>query len=483
ILIDKDNEPHVADFGLAISDADQRQRAKHVAGTPAYMAPEQVRGESHRLDGRADLWSLGAILYELLTNRLPFGGETVEQIFDEIQFRDPKPPRQIDDSISPELEWVCLKCLSKQVTQRYTTAMDLARDLHQALESSANFDPRVTPRHLAGEAGYAAAGGRTRTGLLPERVPAHAAPQTNLSTSATSFIGRRHELDELSKLLIDPQAWLVTLIGPGGIGKTRIAQQVGRELLPQFPGGCWFAELEEARTAPGIAHAVAQAFGVPLTGSEPPEQVVANVLEYRRPLLLILDNFEQAVAFAQATVGLWRGRAPHVRFLATSRSPLGLAGERHFELGPLSAPTAGPARPTEVAAFDSVKLFRERACEVSPEFVLDDENSQAVAQICHELEGIPLAVELAAARIKVLRPVQIASKLGQKFQLLQSSRRDLAPRQQTLQGAIDWSYTLLGDWEQQAFMQCSVFRGGFSLEAAEAVIDLASFPQAPLTMD
>jgi non-specific serine/threonine protein kinase len=477
-LIDEQDEPHVADFGLTISEADQRRRTRNVAGTPAYMAPEQVRGESHRLDGRADLWSLGAVLYELLTGRLPFHGNNLDELFDEIQHRDPKPPRQIDDSISPDLEWICLKCLAKEAGQRYTTAMDLARDLYDALGSMSRHASGAMASRLGTRPGESSHSGSSSRGAFPP---------TNLVVSPTNFIGRQRELAELKELVCQPTTWLLTLLGPGGIGKTRLSQQLGRELLEEFPGGCWFAELERAHGAAEIAHAVAHALDVPLTSSEPPEQAVANVLEYRRPLLLLLDNFEQAAEHAQATVGLWRQRAPHVKFLATSRSLLNLTGERQYELGPLTLPadpsTSGMPAPAELANCDSVRLFCDRASQVQPGFELNEQNAAAVAEICRGLDGIPLAVELAAARVKVLEPRQVASKLVQRFQLLQSSRKDLPARQRTLLGAIDWSYGLLNEWEKQAFMQASVFRGGFFLDAAEAVIDLSAFADAPLTMD
>jgi predicted ATPase/class 3 adenylate cyclase len=309
---------------------------------------------------------------------------------------------------------------------------------------------------------------------------------TNLPAPTTSFIGRERELRALSDLLAEEAVRLVTLTGPGGTGKTRLALRLGHELLDRHEGGVWFADLTGATTAAGVANAVAQAFGVPLAGQGPPERAVADLLEYRRPLLLILDNFEQVVEHAPATVGLWRERAPHVRFLVTSRSLLGLAGEREVPVAPLSAPARGTLRLTRaklVEAFDGIKLFLDRAREARPGFALDDTNATAVAQICADLEGIPLAIELAAARIRILTPEEIRAKLAQRFQLLRSSRRDLAPRQQTLLGALSWSYDLLADWEREVFLQACAFRGGFFLDAAEAVIDLAAFPDAPQAMD
>jgi len=309
---------------------------------------------------------------------------------------------------------------------------------------------------------------------------------TNLPVPTTSFIGRDRELRELADLVADAGVRLVTLTGPGGTGKTRLALRLGHELLDRHEGGVWFADLTEATTAAGVANAVAQAFGVPLAGKGPPERAVADLLAYRRPLLLVLDNFEQLVDHAPATIGLWRERAPHVRFLVTSRSLLGLAGEREFPVAPLSAPARGTvrlARAALVEAFDGIKLFLDRAREARPGFTLTDANASAVAQICSELDGLPLAIELAAVRVRILGPEEIRLKLDQRFQLLRSSRRDLGRRQQTLLGAIEWSHDLLADWEREAFLQACAFRGGFFLDAAEAVIDLAAFPDAPPAMD
>jgi serine/threonine protein kinase/predicted ATPase len=489
ILIDREQQPHVADFGLVICEQDQSVQAGQVSGTPAYMAPEQVRGEKHRLDGRADLWALGVMFYEMLTGRRPFSGPSVHDLFDEILHREPKPPRQIDDGIPMDMEWICLKCLAKGVGDRYTTGMDLLLDLQHAIEE---LEPDPQPGHMPGRQSTRAPGRgsvdrpwdlRSSSMRSISSQTSRTVRPTNFPAIASSFVGRDREVADLSALLHADNR-MVTIVGPGGIGKTRVALRVGEELLQQMAGGCWFADLREATSVAGVAHAVAGALGVPLTSNEPSEEVVANILEYRKPLLLILDNFEQAVEHAEATLGQWRARAPQVWFLVTSRAGLGLAGEREYELGPMPVPPLD-ARPVpgELEAFDSVRLFCDRAQELQPEFRLDTGNAPFVAAICAGLEGIPLAVELAAARIKILSPNQIAQKLGQKFQLLQSTRRDLAPRQQTLWNTIDWSYELLNEGEKQAFLQACVFRGGFFLDAAESVLDLSRFPGGGMTLD
>lgn len=340
---------------------------------------------------------------------------------------------------------------------------------------------------------------------------------TNLPYQPTTFVGRRAEWQELVAILKEGRAALVTLTGPGGTGKTRLSLRVGNELLDYFEGGVWFADLSECTTAQAVCAQVAAAFGVPLTGPEPPEQIIGAVLEYRKPHLLILDNFEQVVEPCALVLASWLKRARHARVLVTSRVLLGIAGEREYRLEPMRVPPrlkrVGSADPisslagadeSEVLAdadaggpgtaqrpqhavrlsqYDVVRLFVERAREVSPGFTLGDENAPDIADLCIELEGHPLAIELAAARVKMMSPRAIVDRLSRKFDLLRSSRRDLPRRQQTLEGAIDWSWDLMKEHEREALCQACVFRGGFFVEQGEETLDLSAFPEAPLAVD
>jgi predicted ATPase len=311
-------------------------------------------------------------------------------------------------------------------------------------------------------------------------------PPSNLPVPANSFVGRGRESRELARLLAGGTGTtLVTLCGPPGTGKTRLAIEVGRKLLASFPGGCWLADLAETRTAADIAQAVAEAFGVPLMGNVAPVDGVASFLEYRRPLLLLLDNFEQIVEHAPVTLGPWRRKAPQVSFLVTSRSLLGLAGEREYHLDPLPIPHEEPSSMTvmEIGAYESVKLFEDRARQVRPLFALDEKNARAVGEICARLDGIPLAIEMAAARVRILQPVELLERLSLRFDVLRSHRRDVHRRHQTLLAAIEWSYALLEPCEKEGFLQASIFRGGFFLDAAEAVLDLSAYPNAPQVLD
>ncbi|KAF0244153.1 MAG: adenylate/guanylate cyclase domain-containing [Planctomycetota bacterium] len=295
---------------------------------------------------------------------------------------------------------------------------------------------------------------------------------TNLPVQTTTFVGREHELRELEALFTSG-ARLVTLTGTAGVGKTRLAVRVGAELLGRFAGGCWFADLLEAGSAgdggSALAGVAAQALGVAVGGGAAIEQVAA-VLSARRSLLLILDTWDVARPGAAEALKSWMSKAPELRVLATGRSATGLQGEHEMRVEPFPVPAR--ARPE-----DAVRLFVERAREAKPEFSLTLESEEDVAAICRELEGIPLAIELAAARVKIMQPAMMRRKLGQKFQLLKSARQDAAQRQLTLAGAIEWGLETLSPEERRVFLRLSVFRGGFLAEYAAQVVGPEATPE------
>ena len=302
---------------------------------------------------------------------------------------------------------------------------------------------------------------------------------TNLPAQATNFIGRRREWKELASLVMEDDVRMITLTGPGGIGKTRLSLRVGSEVLDEYKGGVWFVELEEATTPEAVGARVAATLGIPV-GTSGPIEAVASALEVRDETLLILDNFEQVVHAAPETLGLWMKRAGKTKAIVSSRVLLGISGEREYPLDPLPDPRE---EKVAYAERDAVRLFVDRAVGANARFELSDDNAPDIVEVCAQLDGIPLAIELAAARAKVMKPRQIRERLAKRFQLLRSNRRDVPGRQQTLEGAIDWSYDLLEPWERAAFCQSCIFRGGFTLESAESVIDLFEFDDAPLAMD
>ncbi|MBP6777539.1 MAG: tetratricopeptide repeat protein [Piscinibacter sp.] len=290
----------------------------------------------------------------------------------------------------------------------------------------------------------------------------------NLAAERDAFVGRAAELRALAQRL-DAGTRLLTIVGPGGTGKTRLVTRYGHAWLGDWPGGVAFCDLSEARSIEGIHFAVALALGVPLARGDASQQL-GHAIAARGRCLVILDNFEQIAAHAPATLGRWLDRAAEASFLVTSRESLHLAGEEVFAVEPLAL------------ADEAVELFAARARARQPGFEITPANRAAVADIVRLLDGLPLAIELAAARIRVLSPAQIVARLQDRFRLL-AGARGVAARQATLEAAIDWSWNLLAPWEQAALAQCSVFDGGFTLEAAEALLDLSAWPEAGPAID
>ena len=316
---------------------------------------------------------------------------------------------------------------------------------------------------------------------LPSAFPplrSEATRRHNLPVALNSFVGRGRDLEQLDGLLVGSR--LLTLTGVGGAGKTRAALELAARNLDRFPDGAWLVELSRVRDPALVPAEVAGALGMlsgaPSEGPTALEEWLGECLVPRR-LLLVLDNCEHLVEAAARLAHLVLSGAPEITILATSREMLGLPGEVVFPLPPLSLPAANATSLDELAASDAVSLFCERARAAQPGFGLSEANSAAVAQICRRLDGIPLALELAAARLRVLGAQQVAQRLDQRFQLLTEGGRTATERHHTLRAAIDWSYDLLPESEQATLRRLSVFPGTFDLEAAEAVVgDVSTEP-------
>ncbi|HJP66528.1 MAG TPA: NB-ARC domain-containing protein [Actinomycetota bacterium] len=292
------------------------------------------------------------------------------------------------------------------------------------------------------------------------------AARGNLPPQLTTFVGRRQEVDAVKEILRTRR--LVTLTGPGGTGKTRLSLQAARELEGDFPGGAYFVALASIREPELVMPTVAQALGVREVPNEAPIQTLTNYLGDRRTLL-VLDNFEQVLG-AAADVGALLAGAPGTHVIVSSREPLQIQGEQEHPVPPLGLPDPRHLPPLDsLSQFESVALFIERARSVRPDFEVTNQNAPAVAEICARLDGLPLAIELAAARVKLLSPEAILSRLEHSLALLAGGARDLPARQQTLRGAIEWSYDLLDEDERRLFARLSVFAGGWSLEAADRI--------------
>lgn len=289
----------------------------------------------------------------------------------------------------------------------------------------------------------------------------------NLPAELTSFVGRRHELAEIRRLFTT--STLVTLTGPGGVGKTRLVLRAAAGLTKAFPDGVWLVELGEVTDPELIPQAVAEALMLrDHTGLTTIDSLVANLAEAR--LLLILDNCEHLVSHAAKLADTLRRTCPHLRILATSREPLGIEGETTIRVHPLPVPD--PHQPVALKGlpqFDAVNLFAERAVAAVPDFVVDESNQDAVLRIVSQLDGVPLALELAAARLRTLSPEELADRLSDRYRVLTGGSRVAPARHQTLRMCVDWSYTQCTPLEQTLWSRLSVFMGGFELDAAEGI--------------
>ncbi len=446
VLLAADGRVKLTDFGLARSAAVPRTTPDGpLVGTPFYLAPEQALGQT--IDGRADLYALGVLLYELVTGRLPFTGDDPLLIIAQHVHAPVTAPSVHRPDLPAALEAVILRLLAKAPDDRYPTAEAVAQALAGLADDHAP-RPGTRLRH-------------------------------NLPLQLTRFIGREREITTVREQLAAHR--LVTLVGPGGSGKTRLALQLAAELerdQAAFPDGLWLVELAPITNAALLTQTVAALLGV---RDEPSHPLLPSLVEHLRgrALLLILDNCEHLVEACAQFVETVLRSCPRVAVLATSREALGIPGEAPQRLPSLAAPDPNRLPPLEtLAQIESVRLLVDRISVVQPAFTLTDANAGAVAQICHRLDGLPLALELAAARARAMTVEQIAARLDDRFRLLTGGSRTALPRQQTLRALIDWSWDLLTEPERTLLRRLTVFASGWTLEAAEKVCAWSVDPDA-----
>jgi non-specific serine/threonine protein kinase len=418
-----------------------------VLGTPAYMAPEQCRGEA--ADTRSDVYALGCVLYEMLTGRPPFVGPGPVELLAQHLTEHPPRPSELAGEIAPSLDATLLRALAREPDQRHPSVDAFARELG-----------------VLGAAGSHAATGGTPAGSGAQQAPA-ASERTpnNLPRPVTRFVGRQQQLVEVRAWL--ERARLLTLVGPGGIGKTRLALEVARGALGPYADGAWLVELDAVTDPSLVPQTVARALGVREEAEREPAETLRAWLCDKR-ILLVLDNCEHvAETCAELTQRLLDASAG-LRVLSTSREPLGIRGEVIWRVPPLAVPEAATSV-TEALSSEAVRLFADRAELSRPGFDIGEETAPTVAALCRRLEGIPLAIELAAARMQVLSVEQILARLDARFRLLTSGARAAPSRQRTLRATLDWSYDLLDDEERALLRRLSVFSGGATIDAVEAV--------------
>ena len=451
LMVSSDGTAKVLDFGLAKLRGDNRHPDSNattsiselgtIMGTIGYMSPEQTTGGE--VDFRSDQFSFGSVLYEMVTGLPAFQKKTHAETTAAILRDEPERIGSRMLQAPPPFIWIVERCLAKDPAQRYASTRDLARDLAAVRERLADAPARQ-----------------------PEPRP------SNLPVQRTALIGREPEAAALRQLLSREDVRLVTLTGPGGIGKTRLALHVAGEIASEFPGGVCFLALAAVREPVLVASAIASAVGVSESGNQLPLESLKEYLSgLTQPMLLLLDNFEHLVSAASVVADLLT-IGPKLKAMVTSQAPLHVYGEHEFPVPPLALPDLKSMPPLEMLSrLPAVALFVDRARAVKHDFGLTKENAHAVAAICARLDGLPLAIELAAARIKLLSPSAMLARLESRLNLLTGGALDLPTRQQTLRSTVDWSYSLLNASEQTLLRRLSVFTGGCTLEGVEAVCD------------
>ena len=447
VMLTRDGRVKVLDFGLAklaATEPDpeltQAMAGLHsvegqVVGTVPYMAPEQIRGEA--VDERTDLFALGIVLYELASGTRPFAGATPADISSAILRDAPKPLASVRGDLPADLERIITRCLEKVPQERFQSATDVAHELRRVRMTQEGGD--IAKRDA--------------------RTP------NNLPTERTSFVGRDREMAECRRLFEESR--LLTLTGIGGCGKSRLALKLAEGWLASHRDGVWFVDLAPLTDEGRVAETIAAVLGVrEQAGTSPLESLRLHMRG--RKLVVVLDNCEHLLSACTTVVDALLNTEIHM--LITSREGLGVNGERLFALSPLGVPQEGASHDVSVVeAAESVRLFVERARLALPGFTLVAQNAGAIAEISRRLDGIPLAIELAAARVKILSVEQIRARLDDRFRLLTGSSRAGLPRHQTLHAAIQWSYDQLSADEQRLIRGLAVFAGGWTLEGAAHV--------------
>ncbi|WP_016883684.1 MULTISPECIES: protein kinase domain-containing protein [unclassified Rhodococcus (in: high G+C Gram-positive bacteria)] len=459
ILLTDYGEPALTDFGIAHISGGFETATGIVTGSPAFTAPEVLGGAAP--SPASDIYGLGATLFCAVTGHAAFERRSGEQVVAQfIRITTESAPDLRDHGIADDVATVIEQAMAGRPEDRQPSAAVLGERLREIQRS------RGLP---AGDMALHA-----RATVEPDlssqgQFPTHSSRRErgNLPLELSSFVGRRHEITEAKNLLASSR--LLTLVGIGGVGKTRLALRLATSIHREFADGAWLVELDEVRTESRLIDVVASTLGVRDQTDRSLREIILDVLSSRE-LLLVLDNCEQVVdAVADLATALLQCN-PNLRILATSREPLAIAGEATLRVPPLTVPD--PDREPSLQGlprYDAVSLFTERATTAVSTFTLTDANKSAVTRICQQLDGLPLPIELAAARLRAMSPEQILQRLSDRYALLTRGSRGAPSRQQTLRLCVDWSYDLCTPLEQLTWARLSVFPGSFDLDAAEYV--------------
>ena len=485
VLLAEDGTPRLTDFGIAyVTGGPRLTGSDRAVGTVDYMSPEACNLEP--LDARTDVWSFGVMLYEMLARQRPFAGNSPLTTLTAILTKPiPDLARLCPDAPDALVDLV-YRMLEKDRSARIPSMRLVGAELEAILGAIRGQRSAVSGQGPAVSGQQSAVSGlppsvhppssvvhrpsSPPTGRFATPTPPAERPRHNLPAQPTPFVGREAELVELERLLSDPSVRLVTVLGAGGMGKTRLALQAAEILAEKasqdgFAHGVFFVPLAPLQSADAIVPTVAQTLGFPFyEGGEPRQQLLDYLREKR--MLLLLDNYEHLLAGVDLVADILR-MAPSARVLVTSRARLGVQGEQLYHLAGMDYPDW--ETPEDALEYSAVKLFLQSARRAQAGFELEADDLQYISRICRLVGGMPLGILLAAAWIEMLTPAEIAAEIERGLDFLEDSARDMPERQHSVRAVFDHSWNLLAEREGAVFAELSVFRGGFTRDAAQEV--------------
>jgi serine/threonine protein kinase len=456
ILLAGDGIPRLTDFGIANVRGDtQLTGEKSLIGTVPYLSPEAFSGKI--LDERSDIWSFGVLLFEMLAGELPFPGQNIRELITAIMQEAPQDIQALNHDLPNQLVDLIYRMLIKNPTERTPSVRLVGAELEAIIKGYS-----VTPIDFPS----VSLPDFDKKSVFASPLPA-ISRRHNLKPHPTPLIGRQSEMDQLTRLIKDPQVRLITILGPGGMGKSRLATEIGLKHLDAFSDGTYMVELAPLNDPANIPAAIADVVNYPFKEGADHKAQVVTYFENKH-VLLIMDNFEHILGGA-CIVNEILAIAPKTKILVTSREKINLSAENVFAIAGMIVPDLGTYSDTGVLDHDVIQLFLQGAARTKVDFEIKGDDLTHISKICQLVDGIPLGILLATAWVDILSPEEIAKEIQSSIDFLETDTIDIPDRHRSMRAVFEYSLRLLTDEERKVFMYMSVFQGGCTRSAAQAI--------------